>query len=257
MEKRTFKKSYFIGTVLMIFVFSGIFYAFKTTVSNSERNRKNPTETLLNVMGNANVEEVTRLIQDGADVNAVGDIGMTPLMLAAESQPNPEILLILIENGADVNATDHMARIPWTPLMLAAESQPNPEILRILIEKGADLNAVGYMGMTPLMLAARNNPNPEILRILLDNGADAAVLSREGENALYYANRNSALRGTDVYNILQEKTVENLKNATEVLLAVAQSASAEEVTRLIQEGADVNATNKWGMTPLIKAAAGN
>ena len=64
----------------------------------SQEMRKDVTEKLLFTAGNANATEITRLIQEGADVNAVDNNGSTPLMWAAQDNENPDILRILIEN---------------------------------------------------------------------------------------------------------------------------------------------------------------
>ena len=47
---------------------------------------------------------MTQLIQEGAEVNAVGEDGMTALMLAAKNNSNPEVTTALVRNGADINA---------------------------------------------------------------------------------------------------------------------------------------------------------
>ena len=65
--------------------------------------QKNPTEELMSMVNSASVEEVVRSIREGANVNAVDENGWTPLMFAADSNSNPEILRILIENGADIS----------------------------------------------------------------------------------------------------------------------------------------------------------
>ena len=61
---------------------------------------------LLFVSKNASMEEVIRLIQEGADVNAVDNLGKTPLLLAARSNSNSDVLRVLIDNGADVAFKD-------------------------------------------------------------------------------------------------------------------------------------------------------
>ena len=53
-----------------------------------------------------NVEAVKQAIADGADVNAKGDIGRTPLHWAA-NEGHKEIAELLISEGADVNAMDN------------------------------------------------------------------------------------------------------------------------------------------------------
>ena len=46
------------------------------------------------------------LIKAGADVNARAEWGVTPLVLAAAKNTNPEVLSVLINAGANVNARD-------------------------------------------------------------------------------------------------------------------------------------------------------
>ena len=101
-------KRFFVWAVLIIFaifVLGGVFSYPRPLWANEEA-----TQKLLSVVDSASVEEVTRLIQEGADVNAVTDdgqtSGVTPLMFAARNNSNLEVLQVLIENGADVNAAD-------------------------------------------------------------------------------------------------------------------------------------------------------
>ena len=72
--------------------------------THHEKLSKEPTETLFSVINSTSVEEITQLIQGGADVNAVDEDGKTSLMLVAENNSNPYVLRVLIENGADINA---------------------------------------------------------------------------------------------------------------------------------------------------------
>jgi len=54
----------------------------------------------------ASVEEVARLIKEGADVNAANNSGSTPLILAAQYSSNPDVLQVLIDNGASIDIQD-------------------------------------------------------------------------------------------------------------------------------------------------------
>ena len=175
-------------------------------------------------------------------------------MLAAVGN-KPEVLMTLLNHEADVNAKKENG---WTPLMLAASDNPNLEALKVLLKAGADVNAKEEYGWTPLMLAARYNTNPEVLTVLLDAGTNAKAKNDEGQTALDYASVNEKFKGTRVLRLLEEKTglfsEERGKRATEELLDTVGKVDSEKVNQLIHAGANVNARNKNGWTPLMIAA---
>jgi hypothetical protein len=51
-------------------------------------------------------QSVEDAINNGADIKALDSLGRTPLMLAAESNPNPEVIIALLKAGADAKAKD-------------------------------------------------------------------------------------------------------------------------------------------------------
>ena len=136
-----------------------------------------------------------------------------------------------IKNGANVNARDGNGR---TPLMYAAWNNVNPEVITTLIEAGADVNVANKNGDTPLMYAAQLNgidvPNHYAMRLLISAGADVVSPSA---------------------------TLEIKEEATKELLSVASDANMNDVFRLIQNGANVNAVDEYGWTPLMLAVAYN
>jgi len=189
----------------------------------SRDNRNEATEKLLSVAGSASVEEITRLIQEGADVNATDKDGLTTLMrVFSKNYLSSDILRVLIESGADVNAVDRWGK---TPLMHAADLIQNPDVLQILIENGADVNAVTTSGFTPLMFAAIGHyrDTTAIIRVLIENGADVNAADRNGW--------------------------------TPLLLAARNNFDPDALLALIESGADVNAVNRNGKTSLMLATA--
>ncbi len=83
--------------------------------------------------------EVALALSD-AKLSAVSHVGgVTPLMAAASARgeaASVEKLQELIKAGAKVNAADSLGR---TPLMYAAQSTDNPEIVHALLAAGAAL----------------------------------------------------------------------------------------------------------------------
>ena len=99
-----------------------------------DTSREEATRKLLFAAENAKAAvEISQLIRQGADVNAVDEIGRTPLMLAACHNSNPDVLQALLDNGADVNTADPNG---WILLTLAADNS-NPDVMLALIDKRA------------------------------------------------------------------------------------------------------------------------
>ena len=100
-------------------------------VDAGDRNRD-----LIGAAGEGRLEEVQRLINEGADVNAKLKDGYTALM-GASWAGNLEVMKILIEKRVDVNAKNTNG---LTALMFASATG-NLEVVKLLLEKGADVNA--------------------------------------------------------------------------------------------------------------------
>ncbi|EED22696.1 ankyrin repeat-containing protein, putative [Talaromyces stipitatus ATCC 10500] len=84
------------------------------------------------------------LIEHGANVNCIDEMGMTPLHHASE-----DAIHRLVEHGADVNATSLNG---MTPLHCATQNG-NLDTIQLLIDHGANVNAKDEIGMTPLNYA--------------------------------------------------------------------------------------------------------
>lgn len=87
-------------------------------------------------LGVGDIENLARLIAEGADVNYVSGDDYTPIFTAVET-PYVETLDLLIKAGADVNYVNEMYDI--TPLTRAV-CYGNLGIIKLLLESGADVN---------------------------------------------------------------------------------------------------------------------
>lgn len=154
-------------------------------------------------------------------------MGLTALLLIATVLPRPTPLLDamraqrwedarrLVESGAEVNERDGLL---VTPLMWAIIGG-RKELVASLLAAGADPNAADGTGVPCLALAVRNG-RPDIVELLCAAGAKPDARGPEDRTALMDAVAN---RGT-----------------TPALVAT-----------LLQAGADVNATDRRGLTPLL------
>ena len=136
--------------------------------------------------GHAEVVEL--LVEFGANVNEADKQGMTALHTAAEVG-YAEVAELLIAAAANVNATDNEDR---TALHWATEYR-HVEVIKLLIAAGADVNAKAGVkdildkGFTALHMAASGEGHAEIVKLLIAAGANVNAKSNNGWTALKLA----------------------------------------------------------------------
>ena len=164
--------------------------------------QKEKDTALLNVCKDTeeNVDEVQRLIADGANINAVSGAGRTPLM-SATAYGYINIVRFLLENGADINTKD--THNGWTALMFSAGFENEEfEIAQMLIENGADVNEISTKhGATALMMACQNC-HSKIARLLIETpNINLNIVSNGGLTALDFANQYCGERITSLFPV--------------------------------------------------------
>jgi ankyrin repeat protein len=134
------------------------------------------------------LEMLTLLLDDGAEIEAQDNTGQTPLLIAAATN-NLEAVNVLLDRGADLEARE--SGKGQTPLMRASRLG-YLEIAIALVENGAEINAVDNAGRSPLKLAATSNSyigvgNGSLIEYLVANGADLNMKESAGYTALSFA----------------------------------------------------------------------
>lgn len=110
------------------------------------------------------------LIERGADVEAVADLGVPPLVWAA-GDGHLEVVKILVENGANIERGT--VKYPYiTPLVVAVLGD-RTDIAKYLLEQGADPHKADDLGQTPIDLALYSEKSSIMLDILKNGVTDS------------------------------------------------------------------------------------
>ena len=173
-----------------------------------------------------NVDVLKMLVENGADVRGSGPRGDTPLHFAVKrntvgaSEASCEATTALLLHGAEVDAADNFGE---TPLVIAVK-KGKLALVEALVAGGADVNRRNVVDdMAPLDVAAFIG-NLEVLKALLGYGSRAKSVDSVGATALHH-----------------------------VAAIGVSEASCEAITALLLHGAEVDAADKNGETPLVIA----
>lgn len=126
---------------------------------------------------------VRAALADGADVEAVDDLGRTALVRAAYRN-HLEAARVLVRAGADPNHLDDSTQSPF--LIATSEVGDDPRLLDLLLAHGADLAVKDSFNGTGLIRAA-DRGFPVIIGRLLDAGIEIDHVNRLGWTALHEA----------------------------------------------------------------------
>jgi len=121
---------------------------------------------------------VELLIGHGADIDAKGDRGSTPLFGAA-CRGDMDVAELLINGGADIDFTDERG---WPPLHGAA-LQGHADMVEFLLDEGAGVDVTGGSGQAALHWAAFGG-HASVANVLLEHDAGVDAADDTGQTAL-------------------------------------------------------------------------
>ena len=117
-----------------------------------------------------NFEIPRLLIQNGADINTLGDDGLALLHLAADLGLTT-LIQFLLDNGADIDVGND--KYKDTPLIYSVLGN-EPDAFALLIKRGAKINAINNFGWTAMDFAQNENRSESFIALLRLHGAKTA-----------------------------------------------------------------------------------
>lgn len=211
---------------------------------------------------NRDVDMVQLLLQNGADAQTPDAAGETPLMQAARSG-SAGIVQALLDAGADVDVRE--PHYQQTALMLGVRSGA-PDVVALLIAKGADVNAQSITGEEPRFRLPSESAGSKGVGIIRGGWPERGMRAPVGgaKTSLLYATRQGDLASTKLLveaGAALERSEAN--GVTPLLNAILNAAVASRSPRptghldvayyLMEQGADINARDWYGQTPLWAA----
>jgi len=219
---------------------------------------------LLYAARDGRIEIARMLIAAGAKVNIADPNKISPLLMAITNN-QPDTADLLLQNGAEINISDFWGR---TPLWAAVEMRDIEysrsgqhevdrdrllELIRDLLDRGANPNArtaevpptrrflmglgdlswVDFTGQTPFLRAALSG-DVTVMKLLLEKGADPDIQTFAGTTALMAA--------SGINWVVAQTFTEPMPT------------QLEAVKLCLEKGANVNAANSMGLTPVFGAA---
>ncbi|WP_405153521.1 ankyrin repeat domain-containing protein [Paenibacillus sp. FSL K6-0108] len=142
--------------------------------------------------------------------------------------------------------------------LLKAALEKDTESIEKWIQEGANINAQDQSGRTAAMIATYNNDLASF-QVLIEAEADPSITNRYGGTALIPASEHGYV---DVVRELLTQTSVNVNHVNQlgwtalleaIILNDGNKGQKETIQLLIDHGADVNLSDRDGVSPLIHA----
>ncbi len=214
---------------------------FEIVAKTSDFGQKEGVEDFKQAIKKRNIAKVKMYIDKGYDIHTQTDKDKVTAIFVAAIKGDETLFFKLINKGANIK---HKGKQGST-LLLAAAGGDSPKIVRYLLSKGLDVNATGSHNMTPLGVSL-GALNPYIAGILMRAGADANIKDADGRSPYDFAKKWKL--DLDAMKTINYKEKDD--DGYYPLFYAVKYADEEMIEKLIKGGADVNKVNKYDMSPI-------
>jgi len=221
-----------------------------------------------------NLTQVKQMIQKGADVNAYApydpNVNVLYFLSAAGTAKDIPVAKELRAQGVKITEEYYQNALKRKQKKLAAALIPevreqaqkdlmkaiqtnNLAKVREALSKGANINKQDDNGNTPLGLAIWDGANNQIIQELVNKGADKNIKNKNGQTP-YRLGLIRQSQNKPVTEKALELVVNIDEDPTQYLFNAVNNVDDAAIKQAIAQGANVNAQNSKGETPLIVAA---
>ena len=216
-------------------------------VNIEEKNKRGETALFIAVQGEQN-ELINYLASLGANIHSTSTEGETPFM--ASFSKNFTTFTSLM-NEKNIYSKDSSGE---SCLHIAIRNNVKKEIAQYILEKSILINNVNMTGDAPLHIAVSID-NEVLGTLLIEKNADIFLLNDKGFSPLTLAIELGGKRPEWFFN---KKTLSSKdENGSTALHIAAQKGYARVIKDMVNNGADINATNNNSETPLFSALKGD
>uniref|UniRef100_A0A0G4GLD4 Uncharacterized protein n=1 Tax=Chromera velia CCMP2878 TaxID=1169474 RepID=A0A0G4GLD4_9ALVE len=197
------------------------------------------------------------LISRGADVNA-RDLDDRTLLHKAASYGCVKVLQLALDRGAEIDAVDDVGETPLmcTGHMIGRRVFDSDACAKVLLDRGADVNATDA-GMQTVVHKAATNDCVKVLQLALDRGANVEARDDRERTPLHCVLRSETFRvmvGNDAAARLllaRGADVNARITGEQTILHVAAEWGRVNILQVaLDHGADVNASDRHGENAL-------
>ncbi|XP_043289495.1 protein shank isoform X5 [Venturia canescens] len=211
---------------------------------------------LLDYVANSQVEKIAKMCSKGLDPNFhCQETGETPLTLATSLKKPSKVIIALVNGGA---LLDYRTKEGLTAMHRAVERN-SLEAVKTLLELGASPNYKDTKGLTPLYYSVIYKTDPMLCETLLHDHATIGAQDLQGWQEVHQACRNNLVQHLD--HLLFYGADMNARNAsgnTPLHVCAVNNTDSSCIRQLLFRGAQKDSLNYANQTPYqVAVIAGN
>jgi ankyrin repeat protein len=241
-------------------------------------------DSLLEAAQSGDVQKVTAILDQKADINLKSSTGRTALMLAAMNG-RAEVVKLLLDRGADIHLQDNKgqtakqlavelgqtdivslldqaatARDPQLAFF-AAVKKADTQAARRALDQGADVNTTVGLETTALMFAASKGDQDghSLLKLLLEKGATVNAVNDDEQTAFDFADLPGNSTDVEAQQLLIENgAITNSSRASKLndsLRDAVRNGDADKVSAALAAKADPNLFGKYSKNESVLITA--